>query len=152
MSPRKLFRLFAFAEVVTWALLLAAMFLKYVVQLTDALVPIAGGIHGFVFLSYCVTTVFVWVNERWSAGRGVLGLASSVIPFATIPFELSVDKRGGLGSTWRLAPGGDAPRGLIELVQAWVLRNVVLAIVLAIVVLAVVFTILLMLGPPVPLG
>ncbi|MFC4224870.1 DUF3817 domain-containing protein [Lysinibacter cavernae] len=152
MSPRNLFRLFAFAEAVTWAFLLIAMFLKYVTQTTDAVVPIAGGLHGFVFLSYVLTTSFVWVNQRWSVGRGMLGLVSSVLPFTTIPFELVVDRKGGLDGPWRLVPGGDAPHGFIEHVQAWVLRRPFVAIGLGVLAVAAVFVVLLILGPPIPKG
>lgn len=103
MTPRLLFRTFAFAEVVTWAGLITALILRGI-GVTDRGVPIAGGVHGFVFLCYCVTTVFVWVNQKWRVGTGILGLACSVIPFATVPFDLEVDKRGMLVGGWRLVP------------------------------------------------
>lgn len=45
MQPRALFRTVAFAEAVTWTLLLIALFLKYVTKTTDAAVSIAGGVH-----------------------------------------------------------------------------------------------------------
>ena len=35
MTPRLLFRRLAFAEAVTWALLLTGMFLKYVTETTE---------------------------------------------------------------------------------------------------------------------
>lgn len=151
MSPRLLFRTFAFAEVVTWAGLITAMVLR-ATGVTDGLVPIAGGVHGFVFLCYGVTTVFVWVNQRWPLGAGILGLISAVIPFATVPFELVIDHKGMLAGGWRLAPGGEAPRGFVEHVQAWILRHLLLSVVLLIVLVAVVFAVLLYLGPPVPQG
>lgn len=151
MLPRTLFRTFAFAEVVTWAGLITALILRGT-GVTDAAVPIAGGIHGFVFLCYGASTVFVWVNQRWRAGIGIVGLITAIVPFATVPFELVVDKRGMLAGGWRLAPGGDAPRGFVEHVQAWVLRHLLLSVVLIVVLVAVVFTVLLYLGPPVPRG
>lgn len=151
MSPRLLFRLFAFAEIVTWAGLIAALVLRFT-GVTEAAVPVAGGIHGFVFLCYCVTTVFVWVNQKWRFGTGALGLACAIIPFATVPFESSVDRRGLLAGGWRLAPGGDAPRGFVEHVQAWILRHPLLSVIVLLVLVAAVFTVLLWLGPPVPRG
>lgn len=149
MSPRNLFRLFATAEVITWAGLIAALILR-ATGITDGAVRIAGGIHGFVFLAYCVSTVFVWINQRWRASIGVTGLLLAVVPFATYPFELAVDKRGLLAGPWRLAPGGEAPRGFVEHVQAWVLRRPLLAIALIAVLVVLVFVTLLWLGPPVP--
>lgn len=147
MTPRALFKTFALAEVVTWAGLITAMILRGA-GVTDALVPAAGGVHGFVFLAYCVATVIVWIDGRWSAGRGVLGLALSVIPFATWPFEVATDRAGLLARTWRLA--SEAPRTLLEHVLAWVIRHAVLAGVVLVVVVAIVFCVLLWLGPPVP--
>jgi len=151
MTPRVLFRTFATAEMFTWAGLITAIVLR-ATGVTDAAVPIAGGIHGFVFLSYCVVTVFVWVNQRWKTGTGVLGLVLAIVPFATVPFEVAMDRKGKLAGGWRLAPGGDQPHGFVEQVQAWVLRHLLLATVLLLALVAVVFTVLLMLGPPVPKG
>lgn len=151
VSPRALFRTFATAEVVTWAGLITALILRGT-GVTDAMVPIAGGIHGFVFLSYCVSTVFVWVNQRWKAGTGVLGLVLAVIPFATLPFEIVLDRKKMLAGPWRLAPGGDAPRGFVEHVQAWILRHPYLSILILLVGVTAVFSFLLWMGPPVPRG
>ncbi|MBK0419823.1 DUF3817 domain-containing protein [Leucobacter sp. CSA1] len=151
MTPRLLFRMFATAEAITWAGLIAALILRGA-GVTAAAVPIAGGIHGFIFLSYCVSTVFVWVNQRWNAGTGVAGLLLSIVPFATVPFEIVLDRRGGLAGGWRLAPGGEEPRGLPERVQAWILRHPLLSVVAILVAVAAVFTVLLWLGPPVPKG
>lgn len=148
MSPRALFRIFATAEAVTWAGLIAALVIR--ASTGENFVPIAGGVHGFIFLSYCVSTVFVWVNQQWKFGVGFLGLALSIVPFATVPFEIFIDRRRMLAGGWRLAPGGDAPRGFIEHVQAWVLRHPLLAVVLLLAAVSVVFVVLLWLGPPIP--
>jgi integral membrane protein len=150
MTPRLLFRVAAIAEALTWAFLLTAMFLKYVTRTTDALVPPAGGIHGFVFLCYIAVTVFVWIDRRWGLGTGLVGLASAIVPFATVPFDIVMDRRGRLDGGWRLAPGGDRPRGVLEHAQAWVLRRPVVAALAAVVVVSLVFVALLVIGPPVP--
>lgn len=146
MSPRALFRTFATAEVVTWAGLITALILRGTGVAN--IVPIAGGIHGFIFLSYCVSTVFVWVNQKWRPGTGVLGLVLAIVPFATLPFELSIDRKGLLVGGWRLAPGGDAPKGFVEHVQAWILKHPWLSILVLLVGVTAVFTTLLWLGPP----
>ncbi|WP_417220140.1 DUF3817 domain-containing protein [Arthrobacter sp.] len=151
LTPQRLYGFLATAEMFTWGLLILGMVLKYS-HVSDAFVPVFGSIHGLTFLSYCVVTCFVWVNQRWSFGRGVLGLASSIIPFCTVPFERSTARAGLLDGGWRLVAGGDEPRGFIEVVQAWCLRHPLPAAVAALVVIAVVFTVLLMLGPPIPRG
>ena len=150
ISPKALFRTFAFAEMVTWAGLILALILRAID--TADIVPIAGGIHGFVFLCYSASTVFVWVNQRWRPAVGVTGLLLAIVPFATVPFEVSVTRRGLLEGGWRLAPGGETPRGFVEHVQAWVLRHLLLAIALLVLLVVAVFVTLLWLGPPVPRG
>ncbi|MGO1465687.1 MAG: DUF3817 domain-containing protein [Candidatus Corynebacterium faecigallinarum] len=108
MTPLNTYRTIAFVEAFTWALLILGMILKYPLDSTEALVQIAGPLHGFAFLVFVVVTALVWMNNRWSAGRGVLGLVAAVIPFATIPFEQSVAKKGGLDGPWRTEAGSDA--------------------------------------------
>lgn len=147
-GPRALYRFFATAEMITWALLILAMILKYS-GATEALMPVGGGLHGFVFLCYCVVSVGVWVNQRWSAGRGVAAVLLAAVPFATLPFERSLAKRGEPDATWRLADGrSPRPAGFWETLVAWVLRNVILAAVLVVAAVAVVFSLLLLAGPP----
>ncbi|WP_104168690.1 DUF3817 domain-containing protein [Arthrobacter sp. SX1312] len=148
MNPRTLFRTVAVAEAVTWAFLLLGMFLKYVTRTTEAVVPPAGAVHGFVFLCFVATTVFIWINQRWSVVTGLLGLASAVVPFATIPYERWIESRGQLAGTWRLAPGAEAPRTPVERLQAWVLRSPLVALAVAVVGISVVFSVLLLVGPP----
>lgn len=147
-TPRTLFRVFAGAEMVTWALLVCALLLRGA-GLMD-IVPIAGGIHGFVFLSYATVTIFTWVNQKWSAGLGLLGLILATVPFATVPFDLFLDKRGQLAGGWRLAPGGQAPRGMLERAQAWVLSRPILASVILLSFVITLFIVLLLAGPPIP--
>src|SRR5690606_40818054 len=77
------------------------------------------------------------------------GLILAIDPFATVPFELAVDRRGLLRGGWRLAPGGDTPRGFVEHVQAWVLRHLLLSIVLVVLLVTALFVTLLCFGPPV---
>ncbi|MCC3274052.1 DUF3817 domain-containing protein [Arthrobacter zhangbolii] len=151
MTPRKLFRALAFAEAVTWTLLIAALVFKYGFD-NESFTPIAGGLHGFVFLAYGVVTLFVWANQKWPVRTGILGLVTTVIPWATIPFEKSVDRRGLLDGGWRMAPGGEKPTNTVDKVAALVLRRPIAAGAVALVAVAVVFSVLLILGPPIPKG
>ncbi|WP_167143101.1 DUF3817 domain-containing protein [Canibacter zhoujuaniae] len=147
-SPKTLFKIFATAEAITWAGLIAALIVRAVADLD--LVRIAGGIHGFVFLSYCTVTVFVWVNQKWPTAVGVTGLLLSIIPFATVPFDIAIDRKGLLAGGWRLAPDGDKPQNFVEKTQAWVLRNPLVAVLLLAVLVTVLFLVLLFAGPPIP--
>ena len=148
LSPKALYRIVATAEMFTWAGLITALILR-ALDVTN-IVPIAGGIHGFAFLCYAASTVFVWVNQKWRASTGITGLLLAIVPFATLPFDLIVGRKGLLEGGWRLAPGGDAPRGFVEHVQAWVLRHLALAVVLLLAFLVLLFMTLLWLGPPIP--
>lgn len=145
-TPSRLYRVLAFAEMVTWTLLLLGMLLKYGLQSTEVMVRIGGSLHGFVFLSYVVVTVLVAVDQRWGAARLALGLGSALIPYLTVPFERWAHRTGLLGNSWRLR--ADEPAGAPERVVALALRRPVLAALVAVVVVAVVFSVLLSLGPP----
>lgn len=151
MTPRRLYRFFAIAETVTWALLITGMILKYT-GITEIGVRIGGGIHGFIFLCFCVSTVLIWVNNRWSFGRGIAGLASAIVPFMTIPFDRSVEKAGLLSAGWRFRADSDDPEEkpstLPESVLALYVRQPVVAGVVSLVVVIAVFAGLLALGNP----
>ncbi len=121
MSPLKLFRTVAIAEACTWALLLVGMFLKYVTETTELGVRVGGMLHGVVFIAFCLVTVAVGVDQRWSKGRTALGLLSAVPPFVTIWFDRSAERRGDLGPTWRLR--SEEPRGLLEPVVGLFVRH-----------------------------
>ncbi len=150
MTPKRLYRTLAMAEAVTWTLLLVGMFLKYVSETTETGVRIGGGVHGFVFLSYCVVTLLVAVDRSWSTGRLAAGLASAFVPYLTVPFERSAERAGLLPESWRLRTG--RPRSFAERPVALALRNPVLAGLGALLLLGLVFSGLLALGPPTEWG
>ena len=76
------------------------MFLKYVTETTELGVQVFGMVHGVVFIAYCLVTVLVAIDQRWSLGRLALGLVAAVPPFATLLFERYADRRGLLGDEW----------------------------------------------------
>lgn len=145
-TPSHLYRALALAEWVTWTLLLAGMFVKYVLEAGDLLVRIGGGLHGFTFLSYAVVTVLVAVDQHWKLRDLLLGLGSAIIPYMTVPFERSALRRGLLGTSWRLRE--ETGRTLFERLVSWALRRPLLAGVVTLIAVAVVFSVLLSLGPP----
>lgn len=153
MSPRRLFRLIAIAEAITWTLLIIGMILKYVTKTTDLGVSIGGALHGFVFLVYGATVLLIGVNQRWPIGTTLLGLVSAVIPYATIPFDLWADRSSRLDGEWRREAGSD-PRDQRPLDRStrWLVRHPILLVVVGGLVVAAVFTVLLVVGPPVPKG
>jgi integral membrane protein len=149
MSPLTLFRRLALAEAVTWALLLIGMFLKYVTETTELGVRVFGMTHGVVFIAYCLTAVFVGVNQRWSFGTLALALVSAVPPFMTVWFDRRAERQGQLTGGWRLAPGGEPAGNPAERAQAWMLARPLAALGAAVVAVAALTMVALLVGPPV---
>ncbi|MDU0477831.1 DUF3817 domain-containing protein [Staphylococcus chromogenes] len=147
MTPRRLYSSLALAEMVTWALLLVGIVLKYS-HITAMGVRIAGPIHGLAFLSYGAATLLIWANNRWSFARGVIGLLSTLIPFATLPFEKNTERAGLLAGGWRFRDTSDTPANATDHVLALVVRKPMLAFAAIATVVIVVFFVLLSLGSP----
>jgi integral membrane protein len=145
LTPRGLFRALAVAEAVTWALLLTGMFLKYVTETTELGVQVFGMVHGVVFIAYCLVTLLVAIDQRWSLGRTVLGLVAAVPPFATLAFEAYADRRGLLGDQW--LSRHDSPTAPQRAV-CWLLRHHRLAVGLLVVAVAGLTGAALVVGPP----
>lgn len=148
MSPKRLFRALAFAEAVTWTILIVAMILKYAAGV-DAAVLVGGSIHGFVFLAYAFAAVLVGVNQRWYLGLIAFAVLTAIVPYATIPFELWLVRRGRLEGEWRREAGDHPADGSwVNRMLRWFLARPVLLTVVAVIGIAVVFSALLVIGPP----
>lgn len=148
LTPKWLYRFLAIAEAVTWTLLIIAMIAKYGFEI-DALVPIAGPIHGFVFLSYAAMQLVVGHNQRWRVGTVALGVLTAVIPYATIPWERRLVRSGALEGRWRTEPTGEpGDDRWIDRAFRWGITHPILLAVIALVLVAIVFAALLTAGPP----
>ena len=145
-TPRRVFRAMAVGEAVTWALLLTGMFLKYVTETTELGVRVFGMAHGVVFIAYCLVTVVVAIDQRWSLPRTAAGLVAAVPPFATLLFEAYAERSGLLGTEWRLR--SDAPRGLLERLAARLLRRPAQGVVVGLLAVAGLTGVVLVVGPP----
>lgn len=147
--PAVLFRRIAIAEAITWALLLTGMFLKYVTHTTELGVKVFGMIHGVVFVSYVVTTVTVWVDQKWTARRGIGALLASIPPFVTVLVEVLAVRRGWLGESWRLR---ESSSGLSHPERAvrWVLLAPVRGALVGVAAVVLLSGLALMVGPPKP--
>jgi len=146
MGPLRLFRRVAVAEAITWALLLFGMFLKYVTATTDLGVRVFGMLHGVVFIAYCLSTLVVGIDQRWSRGRVLLGLLSSVPPFMTVWFDRYAERRGALGTSWHLV--AQAPGTVVERPVAWLLRNPLRGALAGVVAVLALTGVALLVGPP----
>ncbi|RXZ68778.1 DUF3817 domain-containing protein [Agromyces albus] len=148
MSPKRLYRILAIAEAVTWTILIVAMILKYAAGF-DAAVLVGGSIHGFVFLAYAFSAVLVGVNQRWSVGLVAVAVVTAVVPYATVPFDLWLVRRGRLEGGWRdERTDHPADGNWVNTLLRWFLARPVLLTVVAVLGIAAVFTALLVIGPP----
>ena len=90
------FRAVAVAEAVSWVLLLAGMFVKWVLRTSELGVQLAGPVHGAVFVAYVAVTLVAWRVLRWSPATALLALAASVPPLCTVWFERRASRTGRL--------------------------------------------------------
>jgi len=100
---QRAFHVVALAEAISWGCLLVAMFFKWVVQDDphagiEGGVPVAGAVHGTIFVAYVVTSLVAWRVFRWSPVTLLLALAAGVPPFFTLVFERVAGRRGLLGA------------------------------------------------------
>lgn len=145
-TPYSAFRIVAIAEAITWTLLITGLVLRATLGWSIA-VTIGGGIHGFVFLAYGATAILVALNNRWPAGSTVLALVSAIVPYATIPAELWLKRRGRLDGAWLTAQSSADRRWYDGLLRWFLQRPWVLVLLIALVVTAL-FVVLLLVGPP----
>ncbi|MET4637573.1 DUF3817 domain-containing protein [Mycetocola sp. 2940] len=149
MSPRLFYRTLAFAEAVTWTLLILGLLMKYVWDLGDVGVRIGGSIHGFVFLAYAATAILVGLNQRWSVPLIALGVVTAIVPYATIPFDLWADRTGRLDGGWRRDATDDPrDRSWVDRLLRWFLAHPAVLSSVFVVALVGIFATLLVIGPP----
>lgn len=153
LTPKKLYRVVAVAEAITWTILISALIYRAVVGEENAgpVVTIGGSIHGFVFLTYGATAVLTAINQRWNPGLAVLAVATAVIPYATIPFDVWAHRTGKLEGDWRREATDDPrDRRWFDRLVRWMLNHPYLLAVLILLAVIALFTVLLIIGPPVP--
>jgi len=150
LTPKKLYRIVAIAEAITWTLLITGLILRATLGL-DIAVTIGGSIHGFVFLAYSATAVLTAINQRWGVGLGTVAVITAIIPYATIPFDNWAHRTGKLDGDWR-REATDDPRDQrwFDRPVRWMLNHPYLLAALIVLAVVVLFTVLLILGPPVP--
>ena len=92
----RVFRAVAVAEAVSWVLLLAGMFVKWVLRTSELGVQLAGPVHGAVFMAYVALTLVAWRVLGWAPRTALLALAASVPPLCTVWFERWARRTGRL--------------------------------------------------------
>jgi integral membrane protein len=149
VTPRSFYRTVAIAESITWTLLIVGMLLKYVAGLGTLPVLIGGSIHGFVFITYALTAVLIGVNQRWTIPQIVFAVVTAIVPYATIPFDIWLVRKGKLDGDWHREESDD-PRdnGWIRRLLRWLINHPAILIALFSVGIVVIMSTLLLIGPP----
>lgn len=147
-TPQRVYRLFAIAEVFSWTLLILGLILRYTMDLSLAL-TIGGSVHGFIFLCYGATVVFVSLNQRWKIYITILGIASAIVPYATVPMERWLWKKGLLDGEWRFEETDD-PRDKtwIDRIFRYFLSKPLITATLLLLGVIISYVVLLIIGPP----
>lgn len=85
-------RILAILEGISYLLLIPTVILKYAYEMG---LPnkIVGSIHGLLFILYCVWVLVYSRKKKWSLGKTLIGLAASLLPFATFIFDHKVLKK-----------------------------------------------------------
>jgi integral membrane protein len=89
-------RIAAGAEAATYLVLLAAAVDRRIADHRD-LVPLAGLLHGVVFLIYLAVVVRLSLQRSWSAVLTVTLLAAAFVPFGTVVAERRLLSEAGSG-------------------------------------------------------
>lgn len=94
-----LFRLAAFGEAIGWSLLISGILAaRYKLPGHAYILPMAGQVHGLLFLFYFGILLAVYSSLRWPRGRSVVAALAGVVPFGTLVFEqwvVHADRRAG---------------------------------------------------------
>jgi integral membrane protein len=149
LTPRVFYRAVAIAESITWTLLIIGMLLKYVAGLGTLPVLIGGSIHGFVFITYALSAVLIGVNQRWSVQQIVFAVVTAIVPYATIPFDVWLDRRGKLDGDWhRVATDDPRDQRWVRRLLRWFIGHPAILIAVFVVGIVVIMSALLIVGPP----
>ncbi len=84
-------RILAIVEGISYLLLIPTIILKYGFEMG---LPnkIVGGIHGILFILYCVWVVYYAIKKKWNFMKTLICLAASLFPFATFIVDQKILK------------------------------------------------------------
>lgn len=93
-----LFRLVAHLEAVSWTGLLLGMLFERVLvryaELGDRLVAVFGAVHGGLVLAFAGLGIALAVARRWAPRMYGLGFLATLLPFATVAFDVWATRHG----------------------------------------------------------
>ncbi len=95
---RIVFRSLAVLEAFTWAGLLISMLIKYPLAGSPIGVSIFGWLHGLVWVLFVIIALTAGIWFRWSWWVTLIGVLVSILPFATIPFDIWMERTDRLNT------------------------------------------------------
>lgn len=92
MKSLERLRIIGILEGISYLVLLGiAMPLKYIYHMPLA-VRVAGSIHGFLFVAFCIALVAVWKNRNWPYEKVAMAFILSIVPFGTFYLDKQIRK------------------------------------------------------------
>ncbi len=92
MKSLERLRIIGNIEGISYLLLLGiAMPMKYMGNMPQA-VRIAGSVHGFLFVAFCIALVAVWRTRKWPYEKVAMAFILSLIPFGTFFLDKQIRK------------------------------------------------------------
>jgi len=89
----KIYRIIAFSEAIGWSVLITGILLSYFkIVSSKVALPIAGQIHGTIFIAYFLILIFVYPSLKWSRTLFLLGIIAGIPPYGSLVFEHWVNK------------------------------------------------------------
>ena len=92
MKSLERLRIIGNIEGISYLVLLGiAMPMKYLGNMPQA-VRIAGSVHGFLFVAFCIALVAVWRTRKWPYEKVAMAFILSIIPFGTFFLDKQIRK------------------------------------------------------------
>jgi integral membrane protein len=83
-----LYKIVALSEAAGWTLLIAGILIRHFELPGHSIaVPIAGQIHGTIFLIYFGVSVTIYGSLRWSRKKFLAAILAGIPPYGTLVFE-----------------------------------------------------------------
>lgn len=90
----KVFRVAAIGESLGWSLLIAGLIDRYYDLPGNTIaIPIAGQIHGMIFVSYFITLILLYPSLQWTRTRSLIALLSGIPPYGSLLFEIVENRK-----------------------------------------------------------
>lgn len=88
-EAKLIFKLAAYSEAIGWLILITGIVIGHIYPNVNTYsLPIAGQIHGTIFVGYFIILLSVYPSLKWSRTNFLFSIVAGVVPFGTLVFEL----------------------------------------------------------------